>query len=210
MKIYLTLVLCLLTFSAIASKKAVTEQGDVVILKDDGTWHYENGKPADQVELVLNPNNFTTPSTSSFALKSSKTNSSFAIDPKKWRFKKNENEHDAAEYTYQFKGGDLYGMSISEQVEIDLDELVKIAFENAKGAAPDVEVVHKEYRMVNDNKVIYMEMVGTIQSIRFKYFGYYFSNASGSTQYLAYTGQNLETKYRADIDNFLNGFSTNL
>ena len=60
-------------------------------------------------------------------------------------------------------------MAISEQVEIDVEELVKIAFDNAREAAPDTEVVKKEYRTVNGNKVIYMEMVGTIQSIKFKY-----------------------------------------
>ncbi|MDU0354503.1 hypothetical protein RS130_11650 [Paraglaciecola aquimarina] len=127
---------------------------------------------------------------------------------KKWKFKKNENGHEDAEYTFQLKEGDLYGMVISEQVEIDVEALTDIAFENAKGAAPDAKVVKKEYRMVNGHKVIYMEIVGTIQSIKFKYLGYYFSNSTGSTQYLTYTGTNLEQKYKDDINMFLNGFST--
>ena len=122
--------------------------------------------------------------------------------------KKNDNGHDFAEYTFELKSGDLYAMAISEEVEIQVEELAKIALENAQGAAPDTRVVKKEYRNVNGNKVIYMEMVGTIQSIKFKYLGYYHSNASGSTQYLAYTSENLVSKYQSDIDNFLNGFST--
>jgi len=65
----------------------------------------------------------------------------------------------------------------------------------------------KEYRIVNGNKVIYMEMIGTIQSVKFKYLGYYYSNSSGSTQYLANTSTNLVDKYKTDINNFLNGFS---
>ena len=141
-------------------------------------------------------------------LKSSKTHAAFWIDPKKWTFKKNENGHESAEYTFTVKGSDLYAMVISEQLEIKLEDLVDIAVSNARGAAPDIKVTKKEYRMVNEHKVIYMEMEGTIQSIRFTYLGYYYSDSFGSTQYLTYTGSSLVQKYRQDIDNFLNGFTS--
>ena len=121
--------------------------------------------------------------------------------------KKNKTGDLAIEYTFDFNGRDLYGMVITEQVEIAVEELAKIAFANAKAGAPDAKVVKKEYRMVNGVKVIYMEMTGTIQSIKFKYFGYYYSDSTGSTQFLSYTGANLEKKYSADIQAFLNGFS---
>jgi hypothetical protein len=49
-----------------------------------------------------------------------------------------------------------------------------------------------------------MEMLGTIQGVKFKYLGYYYSDDSGSTQYLTYTGANLVEKYQTDIENFLN------
>ena len=131
------------------------------------------------------------------------------INPKNWKFKKNENGHDAAEYTFRMRDSDLYAMAINEQVEIGIEDLANIAFTNAKNAAPDVRVVKKEYRVVNGHKVIYMEMLGTIQSVKFKYLGYYYSNETGSTQFLAYTGANLVDKYQKDIDVLLNGFSVN-
>ena len=154
----------------------------------------------------MNPKSFVKHKDSAFLLKSTKTNSAFWINPKKWSFEKNVNDHDSAEYTFNIKGSDLYGMVISEQIEVDIEELVKLAFENAKKAAAGMKVVKKEYRRVNGNKVIYMEMEGTIQSIKFTYLGYYFSNSSGSTQFITYTGSSLVNKYRTDIDNFLNGF----
>jgi len=209
-KIFIVLLLCAFSFSVIASKKAVTEEGDVVILNDDGTWEYEDGNASDYVELAVNPDTFSKNEKSNFTLKSTKTSATFSINPKKWEFKKNKGDHDSAEYTFKLKGNDLYGMAISEQLEIEIEELTKIAFENAKGAAPDAKVVKKEYRIVNGHKVIYMEIVGTIQSIKFKYLGYYYSDSSGSTQYLAYTGINLENKYKEEINNFLNGFSLSL
>jgi hypothetical protein len=210
MKIYTVLVLCFFAFNTAASKKAITDEGDVVVLNDNGTWLYENGQVESETQLEMNPVIFSKGANAKFMLKSAKTNASFWINPKKWKFKKNENGHESAEYTFKVKGSDLYGMVIAEQLEIGLEELVDIAVDNARGAAPDTRVIKKEYRMVNDHKVIYMEMEGTIQSIKFTYLGYYYSDDSGSTQYLTYTGSNLVSKYKKDINNFLNGFSSQL
>lgn len=193
-----------------ASKRATTDEGDVVVLNDDGTWVYENGKIENDIELAMNPLTFSKHSDSRFKLKSTKNNAAFWINPKKWSFKKNENGHESAEYTFEFKGSDLYGMVVTEQIEIKLEELVNIAINNAKDVAPNMKIVKKEYRMVNNHKVIYMEMEGTVQSIKFTYLGYYFSDSSGTTQYLTYTGTNLVEKYKKNIDNFLNGFTNKL
>ena len=210
MKFYTILALCFFTFNAVASKKAITDEGDVVVLNDDGTWIYENGKAEGEINLDTNPLTFSKHADSKFMLKSAKTNAAFWINPKKWTFKKHENGHESAEYSLNGKGSDLYGIVISEQIEIKLEDLVNLAFDKAKDAAPDIKVIKKEYRMVNEHKVIYMEMEGTIQSIKFTYLGYYFSDSSGSTQYLTYTGSNLVKKYRTDIDNLLNGFASQL
>lgn len=203
--VFISLLVCAL--SAGASQKAVTEEGEIVILNSDGTWYYEDGKSASEAEIMVNDGNFSVPSTANFTLKSTVSSATFTINSKKWKFNKNDPNNGDAEYSFQVKNGDLYALAITEQVEIDLESLAEIAFENAKGAAPDMRVIKKEYRTVNGQKVIYMEMVGTIQSIKFQYLGYYHSNQYGSTQYLTYTGQNLVPQYRSEIDDFLNGFS---
>jgi len=197
--------MCAFSLNAIASKKAVTESGDVVILSENGTWAYEDENTTNKADIFVNPIPFEKDSKSNFVLTSDITNSAFAINPKKWTFKKNP--HNSAEFKFKLKNSDLYGMVISEQVEVNVEDLVKIAFENAKKAAPDSRIVKKEYRIVNGQKVIYMEMAGTIRSIKFKYLGYYYSNSSGSTQYITYTAQNLVSKYITEIDTFLNGFT---
>ena len=187
-----------------ASQKAVTEDGDVVVLNDDGTWVYENRTEIIPAVIGQNPKLFSAPSNANFQLKSSRTNVAFKLDPKQWNFSKNE-QGEAAEYNFKLKSGDLYAMAITEQLEIALETLTDIAVDNARDAAPDIHVIKKEYRNVNGLKVIYMEMEGTIQKVKFTYLGYYYSNASGSVQYLTYTGTNLVHKYREDIDQFLNG-----
>ena len=52
-----------------------------------------------------------------------------------------------------------------------------------------------------------MEMEGTLQGTSFTYLGYYYSNETGTTQFITYTGTSLVKKYRSDIEDFLNGFS---
>ena len=207
MKKYLALAICLLSMTAHASQRAVTDEGNIVILNENGTWAYESSDTSKITEIKLNKNTFKKNSESTFPLKSTKNNSQFWIDPKKWTFKKSDgvNQH---EYDFQLKGGkDLYGMAITERIQIALANLTQLALQNAKAVAPDTQIVHQEYRVVNGNKVIYLEMEGTMQGIKFTYLGYYFSDSSGSTQYLIYTGSNLVSDYKTEIDKFLNGFS---
>ena len=80
-----------------------------------------------------------------------------------------------------------------------------IAFENAKSAAPDIRIVDEEYRIVNGTKVLMIQMSGTIQGIKFTYYGYYYSNENGTIQLLTYTATNLLKEYNQDIEAFLNG-----
>ena len=206
MKLYISLLLCLFVLNVTASQKGVTEVGDIVILNDDGTWVYEDASVASE-EIALNPTTYKTPSNSTFILKSKKNNANFAINSKEWIFEKSTRGDTAIEYNLSLKAGDLYAIAITERVQVDLDKLVEIALHNAKLVAPDTKVLKKEYRIVNNNKVIYMEMIGTMQGIKFKYLGYYFSDASGSTQYVAFTGENLVEKYKQEIENILNGLS---
>lgn len=199
-----TIALCAST--AIAGQRAVTEHGDVVILNDDGTWAYQDAAAATTQEIPVNPATFTKGPASVFPLKSAKNNGQYWIDPKRWSFKKGDGTNQI-EYEFELKNGDLYGMAITEAIEVEVENLAAIAFENARAAAPDARVLTKEYRTVNGIKVIYMTFAGTVQGIRLEYRGYYYSDASGSTQFVTYTGQNLADTYAADIEAFLNGLS---
>ena len=137
-------------------------------------------------------------------LKSSSNNSAFWINAKKWSFKKSKTNVEA-EYEFSLKGGDLHGMAITEGLEIPIEYLINIALENAQAEAPDAKIVSQEYRIVNGHKVIYLEISGTMYGISFTYFGYFYSDSSGTTQFIAYTGTSLADKYRSEINDFLNG-----
>lgn len=85
--------------------------------------------------------------------------------------------------------------------------LTNVALKNAKSVAPGMKITKREYRVVNGTKVLFMEMQGILQGADFTFRGYYFSNSTGSTQFLTYTGTNLVEKYAQEIQSFLNGFS---
>jgi len=207
-KLLLLTVLSLFATTGHANQKAITDTGAEVILKSDGTWVYANAdaKPKD---TAININNavFSKSKNQTFQLKSTKNDAAIWLDPSKWSFRKPAATA-PGEYEFQLKGRDLYGMAITEGVQIGIEALADVALVNARSADPDAAVVKREYRVVNGRKLIFQELAGTIQSIPFTYLGYYYSDASGSTQFITYTGSNLVDKYRPEITEFLNGLVT--
>ena len=189
---------------------AVTDKGKIVILNSDGTWQYKEANKSNSNSILeqipTNKELFTKPRESSFLLKSNINSSAYWINTDKWIFKKSPESADT-EYTMRLRGSDLYAVTITERVEIKLEELAKIAIENVKEKASDVEIVQKEYRVVNGKKVIFMQIKATLKSIKFTYYGYYYSDKSGSTQLVVFTATNLVDKYKTEIFKLLNGFT---
>jgi hypothetical protein len=175
-----------------------------VVLYDDGTWKYVNEGASSVSEIKTNEKAFTKDKNSSFIVKSTKVDIGIWINPKAWTFTKGI-ANDDAEFQFQKKGEDLYGMLIAEKLQIPIETLKNIALQNAKNASSDIKVVNEEYRTVNGIKVLMMQMAGTVQGLKVAYIGYYYSNESGTIQLLTYTGENLLKDYRDDIDVFLNG-----
>ena len=199
----ITILTCAVTFCT-AQIKAVTENGDEVLLFNDGTW-----KPSDSVgmnskPIKTNPKAFTKSSKSGFLLKSTKFNIGVWLDAKKWKFEK-ATSNEAAEYELRMKDSDLYGMVIAEKMEIPLETLKNIAINNGRQVSADLVIQNEEYRTVNGLKVLHLQMAGTMQGVKFFYYGYYYSNANGTLQFVTYSAQNLLNTYKADIEDLLNG-----
>ncbi len=202
-KLCLSLFFISTTIIISAQQKAVTETGEEVILYADGTWSYLDSE-SEVKEIPVNKKAFKKSKNASFLLKSSRVNLGFWLDPKKWSFKKAANNEDA-EYELQLKEGDLYGMIITEKMEVPLEALKDIAIENGRAVAPDLTIVKEEYRTVNGTKVLLIQMNGTTQGIKFSYYGYYYSNSNGTIQFVTYTSQNLLDTYVNDCEELLNG-----
>ncbi|HAO46654.1 MAG TPA: hypothetical protein DCQ97_06990 [Chitinophagaceae bacterium] len=201
------LALCCLLFAinGMAQIQAVTSNGDEVVLYNDGTWKYVKKNDENAVKIDTNRTAFLKSKEAAFLVKSNIVPVGVYLNSKKWSFKKADRDGEA-EYSFQLKSKDGYGMMMAERVEIPLESLRNIALENAKEASPDVKITHEEYRNVNGVKVLCMQMDGTIQGIKFSYLGYYFSFEKGTIQFITYTAQSLLSEYRQDMEELLNGF----
>lgn len=189
-----------------AQVRAVTETGEEVVLFNDGKWKYVKDSIASSNKIPTNNKLFIKDQNASFLVKSRKFNIGVWIDPKIWSFSK-MGEDEASEYRFERKGGgdEIYGLLISEKVSLPLESIGRVALINAKKVSPDVQMIKNEYRTVNGKKLICMQMGGTIEGIKFRYFGYYYSNKNGTIQLLTYTFENLFDSYANEMEAFLNG-----
>jgi len=207
-KIKLLFFLCvIMATSTQAQKKAVTENGDEVILYEDGTWKYSQDLQTDDSTFIKeNPAVFKKSNNASFLLKSKKGNLGFWIDPKKWSFGKGVINADA-EFELSLKEQSIQAYILTEEAEIPLESLRNIALINGRAAAPDLRIVKQEYRTVNNMRILYLQMEGTAQGIKFAFFGYYYSSSSSRSvvQYFVTTYSSSKNKYIKEIEELLNG-----
>ena len=193
--------------SAHGQTKAVTENGEEVILNKDGTWRSMSVTPS--YETRLDTPVVTKSAKATFLVKCKRIKYGIWLDPKKWTFSTAKpNEETPLEYRLTLKNGDAYAMTIPEGIGIGLDNIVSFTLENTKKAAPDARIVRQETRNVNGNIVRMVEKRATVQGIKFVYFAYYYSVDDMTVQFITYTSEPLWSKHKADMEELLSGFTT--
>jgi len=125
------------------------------------------------------------------------------FDPSKWTITHSP-EPNKTSLTH--RDGDGYAMIIAERLQLSLDALRQLAITNAKSVAPDTRVVAEQHRRVNGIDVLTLQLAGTAQGVSFIYLGYYYAGQEGAFQVVTYTAANLFDEYKADFEEFLDGF----
>lgn len=174
---------------------ATTESGKKVVLLPDGTWKYKDPVPAAGAH--------TRSDKATEKLEINRGQCIFYYDPSRWKMKSGE----PAKNMFTHVSGDGYGMVIAERIQTSLTSLRDVALTNAKQVAPDAKIIMEAPRQVNGRELLCMQIAGTIQGIKFLYYGYYYSGKEGTIQIITYTGENLFDEYRKDFEEFLNGFT---
>jgi hypothetical protein len=206
---YLLFYFLILIFNmnSFCQKRAViTNSGKEVDLFDDGTWKYVSSDSAVTTKsdtIIVNKSK-----DSNFLIESTKLKYGIWINKNKWLYTKSQSADadEPSEYSFTLKGEDAYGMIIAERIEIPIDNLIEIAFQNAQSVASDIKIVKQECRKVNGTLVHFMQMEGTIKGVKFVYLSYYYSDSNGSIQFITYTSLNLLKQYIKDMEMLLNGF----
>lgn len=196
-------ILLLVVFCSHAQIKAVTDTGDEVLLFSDGTWRYK--QEIKNVDSIINSKKILTKdAAATFLLKSKISNVGVWLDAKKWNFEKAANE--AFEYSFSLKeNGSAGGMIVIESLGIDLTQLAKIAMQNIESVSKSFKVLNKEYRTVNNCKVLYMEIEAVVEGIKLLYYNYYYTDETTSVQFICYVPLSIK-KFSKEIETFMNGF----
>lgn len=179
------------------SIKARTESGKEVILLSDGTWKYATEVSPRPTSAASKPAGATT------LFKAPQGGFGVWYDSTKWAMQPQHEDRGRVEF--KLKRGDAYAIILIEELEIPIATLKEAAFQNAKDAAPDAQIILEETRTVNNKQLLCMKLDGTVKGIPFRYYGYYYGGKQGSIQLLTFTGRELFPKYEQDLADFLNG-----
>lgn len=204
----LTLFFLIFSISVFSQETAITERGDTVYLYSNGTWSYYQKFVADsdvKSALKVNPTPYSIPSSATSKINGLNSFYELWYDAKKWKRVPVGGLNQEADIALEYLKGEVFAMVIFEEIEIPMESLSSIALDNAGSAAPDIKMIDREIRTVNNDSLICMQMDGSAQGMKISYYSYYYSNPKGSVQFHTFTGQNLLPKYKADMDELLNG-----
>lgn len=208
MKKYLLLLVFVLNSIILGQTIAVTENGDTVLLSNDGTWEfytkYTQFDGSYQKTLDTNSTHFTKPENSTKVLKGQKTKYQVWYDVDTWEM--GNKISDDAEYVLTSHNSEIYFITIPERVELDIEALKSVALGNAKGAGKNFKLLEEEVRKVNNTYVHMLKFRAKIQNMDFIYMGYYYTAENISIQLLTFTFAKFFDDYEKDMLNVLNGF----
>lgn len=204
----------------ISQTRAITEFNDTIYIYDNGTWSYEDDEV--YVEEVLtdffdvdikidtikqlsafNPS-------SNKEVKTSINQFSFKYFGENWKRVPPGSVNDEAEFAFQHRHHDLWSIFITEETEIGMANIFKIA-KNTMEETLGTEVVVKkaEMRSVNGKNILRGVMELDISGISMTFDSYYFSDERGTSQLTTWTSTNVWRKYEEEIIDFLNGLIIN-
>ncbi len=187
---------------------AITVTGDTVLLNDNGTWTFKN-KHSSKSELEQIPAStivYKKPETATKMVEGGKGVYQVWYDTKTWTKVSASKHNKDAELAFEMNNKLAFSMVIYEKLEIPVETLLDVAFDNAKESGQNMKVTLKEYREVNGKKVALMQMEGEVEGIKITYYSYYYSNHNGTWQFHTYTMSSFFKQFKSKMEDLLNGF----
>lgn len=182
---------------------AMPVSADTDIVSDNDSTKVENKETADTTK-VKTPDSYFRSFASNHYYEGSKGKYGIWINDNKWLMGKLGINPDA-KYEFEHINGDAHALVLYSKSELTIENLKKRALANAQSAAPNAKSVLEEERIVNETKVLCLQIEGSINTTPFTYYGYYHTGRRGTLQVIAFTRQNLFTDYKRDFEELLNG-----
>lgn len=196
-------IILLFGLNSYSQTKAITDNGEEVILNSDGTWKYADIKSG--YDTRIDTINYVKDKKSTFLVKSKKIPFGIWIDPKKWSFKPNTQEDLPIEYVFTLKGQDAYAMIVTERIEVGYMGLKGVILSNLQKSDPNARITREEMRSVNGVVMEYLELKATIKGSPFVYVGYFYTGDIGTVQFQTFTSEKLLSTYKKEMELLLNG-----
>ena len=111
------------------------------------------------------------------------------------------------EYFFEHDADELVGFAVVEKTVIPFEMMEEVVVSNAKsGGAQNITINKREFRYVNNNKILYLEYTASIYDMPFNFHVYILSaKNTGTIQFAASTTLDLKNRYLNEIESFLNG-----
>ena len=109
----------------------------------------------------------------------------------------------------QLIGNEVYMVLIPEGAPLPIAQLRTVALENARQSGADARIVSERTRSIAGRDVLEMQISVTIDQLPVAFLGYYFGDPRGSIQLVAFTAQKDLQRYRAQIQEGLDGLDLN-
>lgn len=183
-------------------KYATTENGKLVKLFEDGTYEYTK---IDEKEAKITGKFSRNPEITNF-YKSNIGNFKLYYDNKVWN-KMAKPINSQAELSLSHKAAGAYSILITERVNIPLSNFKNVILINARKASPDAQILKSGYRKVNGSKIMFIELLGTVQGMILKYYYYLYSKDNITVQLIVFSSMQNFRKYDNDFTTLLNGLT---
>jgi hypothetical protein len=125
------------------------------------------------------------------------------LDPDKWI----EMRRDPGRITFQHRNGQAYAMLISDASTLTTDALRGVVLNTARNTDRDVRILMEERRRVNGQELLCLQLLGKVQNVPFRYYGYYYGGPAGNVQLVTYTLETAFAANQADFTDLLNGLT---
>jgi len=193
-------------FLGMAQVNAVTEDGYQIQVFEDGTWKYVDTTLNEKRFIKVNDKVFNVPESSSFELASKVVDVHILLNEEDWYFMPSSDQ-DVTEFSFNNKNVEIYGLMISENAKIPLENLRNIAIINARDNVENLKLIEEEYRLVNNLKLLYLCYEGEVEKLPLRYHNYYYSGEDGIVQFITYARKDIAVKNADRMLNLLNGFT---
>ena len=179
--------------------KATTEDGRDVLLKQDGTWIF-NEKILDE---NINKDSEYTPKSATSKIDNKTKKVSVFYDPLIWNVEQLKDED--AEYQFKIKTGDVYARLITERISLSVDAIRNAIINNLKKKSENMEIVSEGEKKVNDVNIKTLLVNTRLQGNNFVFYWYYWTGNKGTVQFFSYTTPDIFEEDKNEIFDLMNG-----